>query len=97
MVRFRSGSTDQLENGSNYILDLVSCKVRQVILARIKERRGEGSTMSGEELLVDAVAAAGEELEAVQLEEAGDSKVSGNPAAVACFGIWSVHCDQRDP
>ena len=53
--------------------------------------------MSGEELLVDAVAAAGEELEAVQLEEAGDSKVSGNPAAVACFGIWSVHCDQRDP
>jgi len=47
--------------------------------------------MSGEELLVDAVAAAGEEREAGKPGEAGDSKVSGNPAAVACVGVWSVH------
>ena len=53
--------------------------------------------MSGEELLVDAVAAADEDQDSVEPEEAGDSKVSGNPAAVACFGIWSVRCDQRDP
>jgi hypothetical protein len=66
---------------------LVSCKVRQVILARIKERRGEGSTMSGEELLVDAVAAAEEDQDSGKPEEAGDSKVSGNPAAVRCLGI----------